>query len=242
MGSEPQKLFANLKHRTVTRKCIESGVEFEVNQTLYGDLWFPEIKYCDEVLERMKKEDDERLRIEAEKKREAEILDWCEDNIPPYYAADLNKSYKLDWPKVEKAIQWNRGNMLLMGKTRRGKTRSVYEIAKKFAHLKPVIMTAEKLARTLASSLSKSASLHEEKLNELKDTKLLLVDDLGKEGDTKRTQSDFFEIINYRLEQNLPTIVTTNYNGAELLERLPDKELAIPLVARLREYKIIEFI
>lgn len=232
------------KTRTVIRKCEESGVEFELEQSLFGDTWFPEIKYCDEVLEKhMKAEREERLRIhKAEQK--AKIDKWIKDNVPPYFQEDLNSKFDLDWnamDKVKKYDPQDRRSLVLKGYTRRGKTRAMYEICKNHAYLFPVIFTAERLARMLGGCLSESASKHEKALQGICKAKLVCIDDLGKEGVTPRTQADLFEIINYRIEHQLPTIITTNFDSQGLDERFKDKQLSAPLIARIAEFKVIQF-
>lgn len=241
--SDPKPMFdQTIGERIVTRKCIETGKTFELRQTRYGDVWFPEIKYCDEVLEaHMEQErlDGQRRRQEL---RQKAIEAWTEENIPPYFQSPLNRDYEhLDWDSIDRALSWNGESMALKGATRKGKTRSLYEIAKKNAHLFPYIETAERLARLLGTSLSESAGKHGKLMWDLRTAKLLCIDDLGKESVTARTQADLFEIVNYRLEQNLPTILTTNYDGKGLSKRYSDSDFGIPLVARISEYKIIQF-
>ena len=247
MDSEPQKLFAETQSRVVTRICEESGKEFELRQTRYGDIWFPEIKYCDDVLQRFADEERREGIAKRNKLREETRQIWIEENIPYYFKAELDRSKELDWKAVDRAIKWEYSydskneSMVLKGETRKGKTRSAYEIIKKNALLFPYIDTAERIARMLGASLSQSTIAHEKNIKHLCRVKLLCIDDLGKESITHRTQTDLFEIINRRLEHNRPTIITTNFDGESLLQRFPDKELSRPLIARLREYTIVEF-
>jgi len=232
------------KTRTVTRKCEESGVEFELEQSLFGDTWFPEIKYCDAVLEKhMEAERKERLRIINEEKK-AKVEKWIKDNIPPYFQEELNSKYDLDWNAMDKVKKYDpdqQRSLVLKGSTRRGKTRAMYEICKKHANLFPVVFTAERLARMLGGCLSESASKHEKALQGICRAKLVCIDDLGKESVTPRTQADLFEIINYRIEHKLPTIITTNFDSKGLDERFKDKDLSAPLIARIGEFKVIQF-
>lgn len=247
MDSEPQKLFADTQTRVVTRRCEETGKEFKLQQTRYGEIWFPEIKYCDEVLEKFQREERQKQIKERNRLREETRLLWVEENIPYYFKADLDRSHKLDWKAVDQALKWKYNyeganeSLVLKGETRKGKTRTAYEIAKRNALLFPYIDTAERIARKLGAGLSESTRLHEKNIRHLCNVKLLCIDDLGKEGVTHRTQTDLFEIINRRLEHNRPTIITTNFDGESLLRRFPDEELARPLIARIREYKVIEF-
>ena len=49
---------------------------------------------------------------------------------------------------------------------------------------------------------------------------MLIIDDLGKERPSEWTLEKLFTIINNRYENNLPVIITTNYNRDKLRERL----------------------
>lgn len=241
MDSEPKQIFSELEHRTIEKTCKESGEKFTLNQTRYGEVWFPDFEYCDKVMERM-----ERDRLKKEQKIKQDRIKelnqiWIQENIPPYYQSKLDRKADLDWVAVDKALNWNNQSMVLKGETRRGKTRALYEIAKRNAGIKPVIHTAERLARILGSCLSQSAHAHEKEIKQMCRHRLLCIDDLGKESVTHRTQADLFEIINRRLEHNKPTIITTNFDSEGLARRFTDPDLAIPLIARIGEYKVIQF-
>lgn len=49
-------------------------------------------------------------------------------------------------------------------------------------------------------------------LSMMKNTPMLVLDDVGKERKTDWTQQILFDVVNYRYEHMLPVIVTTNYN------------------------------
>lgn len=242
MDSEPQKLFSDTDSRVITKVCEESGEEFELQQTKYGSIWFPDIKYCDAVLDRFAKEEKEREATKLKEHRKQLRKDWINENIPPYFQQDLDRSIPhIDWTAMDNALKWNNRSLVLKGETRKGKTRALYEIVKKNALLFPYVKTAERLARILGSHLSKSASDHERHLRFICNQRLVCIDDIGKENITHRTQADLFEIINYRLEHQKPTIITTNFDSQGLANRFTDQELAIPLIARISEFKIIQF-
>lgn len=67
---------------------------------------------------------------------------------------------------------------------------------------------------------------------------LLIVDDLGKEQVTDWSQAQLFSIFDGRYKEMRPTIVTTNYTDAALVDRLAlksDRETAASIVSRLHE-------
>ena len=67
---------------------------------------------------------------------------------------------------------------------------------------------------------------------------ILIIDDLGKERPSEWTLEKLFTIINNRYENNLPVIITTNYNREKLRERLAcnkNYEIADSIISRLYE-------
>ena len=67
---------------------------------------------------------------------------------------------------------------------------------------------------------------------------LLIIDDLGKEKPSEWGLEKLFTIINSRYENNLPVIITTNYNQSSLVERLSlngEIETAKSIISRLYE-------
>lgn len=54
-------------------------------------------------------------------------------------------------------------------------------------------------------------------LSKMKSTPMLVIDDLGKERKSDWTQQILFDVINYRYEHMLPTIITSNLNDNDLM-------------------------
>lgn len=53
-------------------------------------------------------------------------------------------------------------------------------------------------------------------LDDIKGSPMLIIDDLGKELKTDWTQSVLYDLVNYRYEHMLPTVITTNLSADEL--------------------------
>lgn len=134
----------------------------------------------------------------------------------------------------------HRESVLLHGTTGTGKTRAAWLLANNFFYASyprtPEFMTPRKLDSWLVGSFSDSVKAHEKYVQRMCDTSLLVLDDLGKERLTPRVETDLFAIIDERITRKMPTIITTNYNGASLLERFPNKETGIALIRRFREH------
>ena len=67
---------------------------------------------------------------------------------------------------------------------------------------------------------------------------MLIIDDLGKERPSEWTLEKLFTIVNNRYENNLPIIITTNYNKEKLRKRLLcnyNEEIVDSIISRLYE-------
>ena len=93
------------------------------------------------------------------------------------------------------------------------------ELAK--SDVKSVIVYWPEYLRSLKSSFGMSNDEFKSKYNELKYTKLLLIDDLGAEGVTSWARDEVLgTILQYRMQEDLPTFITSNLNVKELEEHL----------------------
>jgi len=65
-----------------------------------------------------------------------------------------------------------------------------------------------------------STSLYDEKFEEVRTAPVLILDDLGTESSTAWAQEKLFQIVNYRYNAQLPTVITTNHELEEIPLRL----------------------
>lgn len=91
-----------------------------------------------------------------------------------------------------------------------------------------------KASRTVAGDMDEAYILQQ-----YQDVPLLVIDDIGSEQPTEWGASKIFAIINARYEAYMPTIITTNYSGDELVRRMTpeggDDRNAKKTVDRLKE-------
>jgi DNA replication protein DnaC len=70
---------------------------------------------------------------------------------------------------------------------------------------------------------------------------LLVLDDLGTENATSWAREKLFQIINYRYQERLPTVVTTNHTLDELeprlVSRLADRRYSQVVRIEARDYR-----
>lgn len=131
--------------------------------------------------------------------------------------------------------------LILVGNNGVGKTHLACSIANKLIENGiPVIYgTLINLLAELRNSYDTENNISEMEIIKLyENVDLLIIDDLGKEKPSEWGLEKLFTIINSRYENNLPVIITTNYNQNSLLERLSlngEIETARSIISRLYE-------
>ena len=141
--------------------------------------------------------------------------------------------------KLLKGIE--KKGLILVGNNGVGKTHLACSIANKLIENgTPVIYgTLINLLAELRNSYDTDNNISEMEIIKLyENVDLLIIDDLGKEKPSEWGLEKLFTIINSRYENNLPVIITTNYNQNSLVERLSlngEIETAKSIISRLYE-------
>lgn len=141
--------------------------------------------------------------------------------------------------KLLKGIE--KKGLILVGNNGIGKTHLACSIANKLIENgTPVIYgTLINLLAELRNSYDTDNNISEMEIIKLyENVDLLIIDDLGKEKPSEWGLEKLFTIINSRYENNLPVIITTNYNQNSLVERLSlngEIETAKSIISRLYE-------
>ncbi len=131
--------------------------------------------------------------------------------------------------------------LILIGNNGVGKTHLACSIANKLIENgTPVIYgTLINLLAELRNSYDIDKNISEMEIFKLyENVDLLIIDDLGKEKPSEWGLEKLFTIVNSRYENNLPVIITTNYNQNSLAERLSINgkiETAKSIISRLYE-------
>ena len=241
-------------------KLYRKTIEWE----LYGTNRVITLDYercqCKEAKEFWKEYDLKKLRIiEEEKKLELmqEFSRKVEKIIKNSKMSKRNLSYKFDNFEInncnkkvfnnlinysEKLVNnIEKKGVILVGNNGVGKTHLACSIANRFIEKGiPVIYgTLINLLAELRNSYEIDYNISEMEIIKLyENVDLLIIDDLGKEKPSEWGLEKLFTIINSRYENNLPVIITTNYNQNSLAERLSlngEIETAKSIISRLYE-------
>ncbi len=172
--------------------------------------------------------------------------------IKDIYTDDKNRASVIKWIlkyiKDYKEGKREKG-LYLHGNFGCGKT---YLIAAMFNELakdgvKSAIVYWPEYLRSLKSSYSSSSSDEfKDKYNEVKYAKLLLIDDLGAEGVTSWSRDEILgTLLQYRMQEGLPTFITSNLNIKELEEHLStstnnksERVKAVRIIERIKQLMI----
>ena len=191
------------------------------------------------ILENMDLDFDDESSAEWDRKRNEEKLreKLKLTKIPKRYRnAITDNPFLIEWSKNP-----NTG-LLLQGDIGRGKTYSACAVMIKMLRdgtaKNGMFVTCDGLFSNIKAEFGKRDQ--GSTLSRACNTNLLILDDVGKERLTEWSQPILFQIINERSNNMLPTIITTNYSGRELINKfvVDEKDLvtAKAIISRMSEY------
>jgi DNA replication protein DnaC len=164
-------------------------------------------------------------RCVPEKFREAS-LESC-DKHPKSFI-----DYSKEWAKSPKSV-------ILMGPPGRGKTYFAFAMIREaMRHNRrfwPKYLTSHQLDSKLLAAI-KSDEGDSWCLNDISNEFLLFIDDFGRETRSERISRQYFELINNRYANNLPTIISTN-----LTIEMVGSNINEAIASRFQEWQTIEF-
>jgi len=149
--------------------------------------------------------------------------------LPPQKQENLRHAYEAARAFAENPSGW----LLLKGGYGCGKTHLAAAIANRCIERgQPVLfITVPDLLDYLRATFSPASPIgYDERFEEIRTVPLLILDDLGTESPTSWAQEKLFQILNYRYNARLPTVITTNHELEEiplrLRSRLNDREVS----------------
>jgi len=135
------------------------------------------------------------------------------------------------------------GWLLIMGDFGCGKTHLAAAIANEVvAHnVETLFLTVPDLLDWLRFTYSSKETTYEERFEEIRNIRFLVLDDLGTQNATPWAREKLFQIINFRYIHKLPTVITTNLDMTQIEDRissrLQDRNLVIKLQIDAPDYR-----
>lgn len=154
-------------------------------------------------------------------------------------ADSIERAYELSANYAESLNGW----LVLQGKYGCGKTHLAASIANFAVNMgvPTLFLTVPDLLDTLRFSYDSENVTFEERFNEIRNAKLLVLDDFGTQNATGWAQEKLFQIINYRYINKLSTVITTNISLEEMepriRSRLQDTELVKKVLITAPDYR-----
>ena len=155
--------------------------------------------------------------------------------VPEGYGLNVEKQDNLRraYERAKHFAQESEGWLILKGGYGCGKTHLVAAIANyRIANGQPAlfVVVPDLLDHLRATYAPNSAISYDERFEEVRTAPLLILDDLGTQSATSWAQEKLYQILNYRYNARLPTVITTNRELEEidlrLRSRLVDPDLA----------------
>ena len=218
-------------------RCKVCGILFDDTPTtaqLFGDNLKIPVTVCDECMELV------RDHYEHGSREEAEVTTtpaW--DRICPPRFRDAVLAEELP-PRVDRdanarVMRWTSDSMkgpLMTGQPGTGKTTTFWALARKLeqAGQSPKCLSSVELGRILSN-----AAKDIREVSWLYNSRVLMIDDLGKEKLTPSVASLLWEVLDRRYGLGHPLILTTQFNGPQLEQRFGEEHLGQAIRRRLNE-------
>jgi DNA replication protein DnaC len=151
---------------------------------------------------------------------------------PPEQQHSLRRAYDLCTHYAQEPENW----LLLIGGYGCGKTHLAAAIANARLDLgEPVLfMVVPDLLDHLRTTYNPESEIgYDELFDELRNTPLLILDDLGAQSSTPWAQEKLFQLLNHRYNAQLPTVITTNLRLEDIEPRLRSRLLDQQLVSHV---------
>ena len=213
----------------IQKVCSICGREFSVRNV--GMQAYANV--CGNCRDGKNKEENEREAKEATERRIQAWVHLC----PPAYLA-IDRSRLPDPSRLDAVLAWECGprGLVLHGDTGRGKTRCAWALlAREFANGRSVVAMDSMAGLRYAAMYSESARLVEKWLESAIATDILLLDDVFKTKLTDSFEGVIFTLVDQRIANDRPVILTSNDTGTTLAGRMT-QDRANPLLRRLREH------
>jgi DNA replication protein DnaC len=167
------------------------------------------------------------LELELLKKMTFDSFDWKRVNLPPEQRENLKKAYDTALEFAKSPQGW----LVLQGDTGCGKTHLAAAIANyRLKEGRPVKfeVVPDFLDHLRFTFSPESTITYDQLFEEVKNAPLLILDDFGEQSTSPWAEEKLYQVINYRYNARLATVITT---------RLTTDEMASPIVSRFLDHQ-----
>lgn len=225
------------KRNLGNKQCKECGVDiYDFTQECIApdfDLWYPYFPVCNPCLAKLEDGENEVI-VDVGKELESEFASICPPEMMETDASRLNQR------ALQKALaeKLNRKGILFHGATGTGKTRIMWLLVRELIVARGLsvrVFNSGELKEQMIEAYRQKFS-QQDMMSKLLACDVLCIDDLGKEKMTDAWKEMLFSVIDKRTIYHKPMIITTNYVGKSFSELFSDKNMADPVIRRLREF------
>ena len=166
-----------------------------------------------------------------------------ESICPPLYRESDLKRIHGAFSEAVQNWKYSPTGLFMQGTPGTGKTRAAWWLLKRehFAGTSVYGLTCTEFSRFAGEqwhSESKQRALAEEAMDKCRRIKLLLLDDLGKQKMTERAELELFDLLENRTQNLLPTIVTSNSSGNQIVAMLSE-DRGSAIMRRIKDFSTI---
>jgi DNA replication protein DnaC len=166
------------------------------------------------------------------------------NNLPLEQQDNLDEAYRLAFDFAKSPEGW----LVFMGETGCGKTHLAAAIVNYcYEAGKPAlfVVVPEFLDHLRSSFSPESKVSYDQYFESVKTAPLLVLDDFGEQSTTPWAREKLYQVLNYRYNGRLPTVVTTRYSFDEILaeldpaisSRLVDGQTSVPFWIKSPDYR-----
>ena len=178
--------------------------------------------------------------LELQKTMTFKTFDFRRLNLSQEQQNNLEQAYNLAFDFAKSPEGW----ILYQGMTGCGKTHLAAAIVNyQYQAQKPALfVVVPEILDHLRSTFSpESKTTYDQLFERIKTIPLLVLDDFGAQSATKWAQEKLYQVINYRYNAKLPTVVTTNLRlediESRISSRLADHKMSVPFLITTPDYR-----
>ncbi len=167
-------------------------------------------------------------------------FDWKRVNLPIEQRENLKEAFRIALDFAKSPDGW----LVLLGENGCGKTHLAAAIVNyRYQHKKPALfIVVPDFLDHLRSTFSPESKIsYDQFFESVKKAPLLVLDDFGEQTTTPWAQEKLYQVINYRYNARLPTVITTGYSLDEIesrmASRLADPKISNPFNIKVPDYR-----